>query len=618
MFKSNQKTFIILHDCFMTLIAWQLSWWLRFNFDFPYFNWELSLYSLPLVLIVQSLVYQRFKLYKGIWRFASIPDLWNIFRASVIGVLSIILVFFISIRLEGIPRSILVLYPILLMFLLGGPRLTYRMWKDHSLKINAGKQRRSVLVVGAGAAADILVRDMLREGSLLPVALVDDNPKLKGFEIHGVEVVGNAFDIPIICKTQNIELIIIAIPSATNKQMQSIIGVCEETGCPMRTLPSLQDMASGKVALNDLREVLIEDLLGRGKVNLDWDPIAKGIKNKCVLVTGGGGSIGKELCKQISKLSPSELIVLDHSEFNLYRIDKYLGFNNSNFKTVLGNVCDKSLVDDLLAQYKPHVIFHAAAYKHVPILEKQPREAVLNNILGTKVIADFAGKHKCERFVLISTDKAVNPSNILGATKRAAEMYVESLNSHSETKYMTVRFGNVLDSEGSVVPLFREQIKRGGPVTVTHPDITRYFMTIPESCQLIMQACAMGNGGEIFVLDMGEPVRINFLAEQMILLSGLVPGKDIEISYSGLRPGEKMYEELFYDSECTTGTKHKKIFIATYSILNSKEIDSMINEIIDVANNKNLNDLIVTLKKLVPYNNDRKDNIIILNKTKRL
>jgi len=618
MFKSNQKTFIILHDCFMTLIAWQLSWWLRFNFDFPYFNWELSLYSLPLVLIVQSLVYQRFKLYKGIWRFASIPDLWNIFRASVIGVLSIILVFFISIRLEGIPRSILVLYPILLMFLLGGPRLTYRMWKDHSLKINAGKQRRSVLVVGAGAAADILVRDMLREGSLLPVALVDDNPKLKGFEIHGVEVVGNAFDIPIICKTQNIELIIIAIPSATNKQMQSIIGVCEETGCPMRTLPSLQDMASGKVALNDLREVLIEDLLGRGKVNLDWDPIAKGIKNKCVLVTGGGGSIGKELCKQISKLSPSELIVLDHSEFNLYRIDKYLGFNNSNFKTVLGNVCDKSLVDDLLAQYKPHVIFHAAAYKHVPILEKQPREAVLNNILGTKVIADFAGKHKCERFVLISTDKAVNPSNILGATKRAAEMYVESLNSHSETKYMTVRFGNVLDSEGSVVPLFREQIKRGGPVTVTHPDITRYFMTIPESCQLIMQACAMGNGGEIFVLDMGEPVRINFLAEQMILLSGLVPGKDIEISYSGLRPGEKMYEELFYDSECTTGTKHKKIFIATYSILNSKEIDSMINEIIDVANNKNLNDLIVTLKKLVPYNNDRKDNITILNKTKRL
>ncbi len=618
MFKSNQKTFIILHDCFMTLIAWQLSWWLRFNFDFPYFNWELSLYSLPLVLIVQSLVYQRFKLYKGIWRFASIPDLWNIFRASVIGVLSIILVFFISIRLEGIPRSILVLYPILLMFLLGGPRLTYRMWKDHSLKINAGKQRRSVLVVGAGAAADILVRDMLREGSLLPVALVDDNPKLKGFEIHGVEVVGNAFDIPIICKTQNIELIIIAIPSATNKQMQSIIGVCEETGCPMRTLPSLQDMASGKVALNDLREVLIEDLLGRGKVNLDWDPIAKGIKNKCVLVTGGGGSIGKELCKQISKLSPSELIVLDHSEFNLYRIDKYLGFNNSNFKTVLGNVCDKSLVDDLLAQYKPHVIFHAAAYKHVPILEKQPREAVLNNILGTKVIADFAGKHKCERFVLISTDKAVNPSNILGATKRAAEMYVESLNSHSETKYMTVRFGNVLDSEGSVVPLFREQIKRGGPVTVTHPDITRYFMTIPESCQLIMQACAMGNGGEIFVLDMGEPVRINFLAEQMILLSGLVPGKDIEISYSGLRPGEKMYEELFYDSECTTGTKHKKIFIATYSILNSKEIDSMINEIIDVVNNKNLNDLIVTLKKLVPYNNDRKDNITILNKTKRL
>lgn len=607
---------IIIHDLLMSLIAWQLAWLLRFNLEFPFFNWQLSFYLIPLVILIQQLVYYRFKLHKGLWRFASLPDLWNIFRACIIGSISITIVLFMGIRLEGIPRSIFVLYPILLMFLLGGPRLTYRMWKDHSLNLSSVKRGKRVLIVGCGAAGDMLVRDILRDEGYQPIGFVDDNQKLTNFEIHGIPVLGTINDIKSIVSDREIDLIIIAIPSATNQEMQNIIKVCEDTRCSLRTLPSFQDMVSGRVTLNELREVKIEDLLGRDKVKLDWDTIQKNISNKKVLITGGGGSIGSELCKQIASLEPSDLIIFERSEFNLYRVEQSLKELNIRCHFVLGDLCDKEKVYQTVSEYKPNIIFHAAAYKHVPILERQPREGIRNNVLGTKNIADAANLNNCENFVLISTDKAVKPTNILGASKRLAENYIEILNKNSNTRYITVRFGNVLDSEGSVVPLFREQIKIGGPVTVTHKDITRYFMTIPEACQLILQANGMARGGEIFVLDMGEPVKINYLAEQMIRLSGLVPNSDINIEYSGLRPGEKMYEELFYDDESREVTSHSKILLAKHTVTNLKDLEVKINEIINSIDDFDDEKLMNQLNILVPSIEPLHDNVISFNQQK--
>ena len=611
----NPRRVIIFHDFSIATLAWLLSWWLRFNLDFPYFNWQMSLYLLPVVLLVQGLVYRRFKLHKGLWRFASLSDLWSIIRASIIGALLLTLIFSLWFRLEGVPRSILIIYPVLLIFLLGGARLTYRMFKEHSMNLNRSSFKKKVLLAGAGTAGEILVREILRDGNYQPVGFVDDDEKLSGREIHGVRVLGNIQAIPDLCQHYDVDLIVLAIPSASNQQMQTIISMCEKTQCEIRILPNISDVVSGKVTVNHLRQVTIEDLLCRENAKLDWDIIRQGISSRIVMVTGGGGSIGSQLCKQLVELSPAKLIVLDHSEYNLYRIEQQLRKNVVDCEFILGNLCDREQIDQLIQELSPDIIFHAAAYKHVPILERQPREAVLNNVMGTKHIADAAGENQCERFVLISTDKAVNPASILGATKRAAEIYIETLNNIYETKYMIVRFGNVLDSEGSVVPLFKEQIKMGGPITVTHPEITRYFMTIPEACQLIMQASSMGKGGEIYVLDMGEPVKIRFLAEQIARLSGLQPGKDIEIVYTGLRSGEKMYEELFYNSENQKNTDHKKILIASYPMPEEGRVKKKIEKLIQAANNFDNEEIIIMMKQIVLFQEVEKDNVTAFNKS---
>ena len=431
-------------------------------------------------------------------------------------------------------------------------------------------------------------------------------------EIHGIKVLGKVDDIYDITIKSEVDLIIIAIPSATSSEMQKIISFCEQTNLPIKTLPGLQDMVSMADALSDIREVSIEDLLGRDKVELDWQEVQKDILNKTILVTGGGGSIGKELCLQIANFNPSKLIILERSEFNLYKVEQALSNYAISAEAILGDLCDKNKVEHVISEYKPDVIFHAAAYKHVPILEREVREAVCNNIVGTKNIADIADKYVCNKFILISTDKAVNPTNILGITKRIAENYIENLNETSKTNYFTVRFGNVLGSDGSVVPLFREQISKGGPVTVTHPEVTRYFMTIREACQLILQAGSIGEGGEIFVLDMGKSIKINYLAEQMIRLSGLVPGKDIHIEYTGLRPGEKMHEELFYDYEMPEKTSHEKILLAKQQELTEnfiKKIDAII-ETVNIFDNEKIK---LQLRELVPENIEN-ENIISFNK----
>ena len=606
----GRKHAIILHDLLMTAVAWQGAWWLRFNLSFPFEGWRLSLYALPLVLLIQGLVFNRFGLYKGLWRFSSLPNLWDIARAAIIGILCVTLALFLWLRLDGIPRSVLVMYPLLLVFLLGGPRLIYRIGKDRALSAGRRAGRNKALVVGAGTAAEMLIRDMPRAGGPQPVAVVDDDPGLRGAEIHGLEVCGRIADIPRLAASLGVDIIIIAIPSASNAEMRAIVRVCEQTGCVIRTLPGTAAIIAGQVTFQALREVRIEDLLGRERVRLDLAEIHAGLDNQCVLVTGGGGSIGSELCRQIAALSSARLIIIDHSEYNLYRIEQALAGFRRNTEFLLENICDEAAMEKIMRRCRPHIIFHAAAYKHVPVLERQPRQAIRNNILGARNMVLAAGRHDAQKFVLISTDKAVNPASVLGASKRVAELYTEIQNGQYRTRYMTVRFGNVLDSEGSVAPLFRAQIKAGGPVTVTHPDISRYFMTIAEACQLIMQACVMGKGGEIFVLDMGEPVKIRFLAEQMIRLSGRRPGEDIQIDYTGLRPGEKLHEELFYACENRADTPHKKIFIAQYPVLDYHAISGQVDELIDISGSATAEALAARLRELARYSGGDGANVI--------
>jgi len=577
----SNRSKVILHDSLAISLAWFVSVFARFNFEMPsptYFDAALT--AFPAVVLMQTVIARFFGLYKGLWRFASLPDLWNIIRAAALGSVSIALALFVYNRLDGIPRSILILYPVFLIFLLGGPRLAYRVMKDHSLSLRNISGGQRVIVVGAGTGGEMLVRDMLRDGSYVPVGLVDDDPALLKARIHGVPVLGAIVHLPSIARRYTVDSLIIAVPTASNAQMQEIVEICERTGLPFRTLPRIQDIVSGRVGLQEIRDVSIDDLLGRDKVELDWQSIQSALVGQIVLITGGGGSIGSELCRQLARLGASRVIVFDHSEFNLYKIDRELReqFPHLALHSVIGDVCDRRALDDLFQEFSPRLVFHAAAYKHVPILETQARAAVRNNIVGTNEIIQAAERHDCDSVVFISSDKAVRPSSVMGATKRFAELMCESKNEESKTRYITVRFGNVLGSAGSVVPLFNRQIRTGGPVTVTHPEATRYFMTIPEACQLILQASASGKGGEIFVLEMGESINIAYLAEQMIRLSGREPGEDIAIAFTGLRPGEKLHEELFHAAENLTATAHDKLMLASHSKIDKRRIAALFEE----------------------------------------
>lgn len=602
----NRRGAVILHDFVMVALAWLAAVLIPYNFQ----QYEQSgliyflAYSLPASLALQSLFFLYYRLYKGIWRFASLADLWHIGKAVALGTFSIALFLFLVNRLDGIPRSAFLLYPLFLGFLLGAPRLLYRLWREHSLEfLLANETGKRVLVIGSGRAGETLVRDMRRGREFFPVAFLDDQTRLHGGKVHGVPVLGAIEQLPEWVQPLAIELILIAMPSASDAEMQRIVSVCEQARLPFLTLPKLQDLHGHQPTLRELRDVSIEDLLGREKVQLEWAHIKQSLHGKTVLVSGGGGSIGSELCRQIAQLAPARLIIFERGEFNLYQIEMDLQrhFPQLDFHAHLGDVCDPVAVAHILQRYQPQIIFHAAAYKHVPMLQYQSREAVRNNILGTRCLATAAVKQGCDAFVMISTDKAVNPANTMGATKRVAEILCQSLNQRSQTRFITVRFGNVLGSAGSVVPLFQQQIAKGGPVTVTHPDICRYFMTIPEACQLILQAVAMGEGGEIFVLDMGTPVKIRFLAEQLIRLSGKEPGKEIEITYTGLRPGEKLYEELFHAEEARYAkTRHAKILLASHRTYPWERLQQQLGELENACDEYANERLDALLKNLVP------------------
>ncbi len=554
---------VVLHDLIMVALAWYLAKAFRLRFEPASSMKALQWAEVCLVVGTQSLVLWWTGLYRGLWRFASLPDLSNIARGAGIGAICVGVAVFLFDRLSNTPRTALLFYPVLLTLFLGGPRVLYRYWKDHRLDLYHSDRKR-VLVLGAGRAGELLVRDLRIAGQYLPVGFVDDNRALTGARLHGIPVLGTLSQIKRIAPEVAAEKLLIAMPSVSREEMKRVVEVCEESGLPFLMVPRLQDVVSGKVQFNSLKEVAIEDLLGREPVELDWSAIRKQLSGKRILVTGGGGSIGAELCRQAARLGAASLSILELSEYNLYQVERELKRDHPelDLQVFLGDVGDASTVAHVLRQTRAEVVFHAAAYKHVPMLQNQTREAMRNNVLGTLTLAQAVRDAGADIFVLISTDKAVNPANIMGASKRAAELACRMVANQSATRFITVRFGNVLDSAGSVVPLFREQIRAKGPVTVTHPEVTRYFMTIPEACQLIFQAAVLGKGGEIFALDMGEPVLIRYLAEQMIRLAGHEPGRDINIVYTGLREGEKLFEELFYEQENYDATAHEKVFQA--------------------------------------------------------
>jgi FlaA1/EpsC-like NDP-sugar epimerase len=566
------------HDLAMVPFAWLGAYWLRYNLGvIPDFFWQQAWMLLPVVMVLQAVLFWYFGLYRGVWRFASMPDLMRILKAVGCGVLSVAAAAYGFTQWHGVPRSAFILYGLLLIGLLGGPRFAYRLFKDWRHYRRTGK---NVLIVGAGRAGEMLARDLLRdlEHGYTPVGFVDDDPAKHGKDIHGLPVVGTCVDIPAAVNALDVDLLMLALPSADRQQLRRIVDICESTGRPFRTLPRMQDLVTGQVSLRDLRDVKIDDLLGRDVVSLDWQAIGLGTQEKTILVSGGGGSIGSELCRQLARLRPRELILLERSEFNLYSIELELRreFPKLPLVVALGDVNDAATVEQVLRRHRPQLIFHAAAYKHVPLLEEQTRAAVVNNVFGTRTLASLADRYACETFVMISTDKAVHPTNVMGASKRVAEIVCQAMQMRSKTRFITVRFGNVLGSTGSVIPLFQNQIASGGPVTVTHPEITRYFMTIAEATQLILQASVLGRGGEIFVLDMGEPVKIAYLAEQLILLSGKKPGVDIEVVYTGLRPGEKLREELFYIDEKLADTAHPKIMLARGQAPDAAALDTVL------------------------------------------
>lgn len=554
---------VVAHDLAMVWLVWQglhrLRYWVLP--EPPVMPWWST--EIALVLAAQGLVFWQVGLYRGLWRFAGVPDLWNIVKASAFGLLAIVLALFLYNRMDLVSRMVLVVYPVALMGLLGTPRLLYRMWKDSSNE-RAHANAVRTLILGAGQAGDTLVRDLRRFGNYCPVGFLDDAVNLRGTKVQGVPVLGRIDEVVEIARETAAGLLVIAMPSVDAQIVQRVVAACDRTGLPFRTVPRLQDVLEGRSLPGELKELAIEDLLGRQPVSPDWKAIRGWLGSRSVLVTGAGGSIGSELCRQCARHGARRIALVEIDELALITTEAQLrrDFPDVEFIPVLGDCGDSAVIEYALRISDPEAVFHAAAYKQVPLLETQLREAVRNNVLATETVARACVDAQVGTFVLISTDKAVDPVNVLGATKRLAEMTCLALANGQPTRFVTVRFGNVLDSAGSVVPLFREQIRRGGPVTVTDPEVTRYFMTISEACQLILQASAMGSQEAIYTLDMGEPVAIRVLAEQMIRLVGRQPGRDVAIIYTGLRPGEKLHETLFHADERYRGTSHPKILLA--------------------------------------------------------
>jgi FlaA1/EpsC-like NDP-sugar epimerase len=587
-----RSTFALSHDLLVAAFSWYAAFLLRFNFEIPLDHYLLMISSLLVVLLTQATSFISFGLYRGTWRFASLMDLRRILFAVLSSLLILFAIFFIFFVSPRIPRSILILDPILLILMMGGSRLIYRAFKEHQTYRSFLNKGEPVVILGAENNLVMLIKDLLQSSKWRVVGILDNDDAMHGREILGVKVYGGFDMLAKIVDRYSVHQIIIAMPSANHKDRRKALDAAKSLNLNALTVPAIDDLISGRIKISQIRPVDVEDLLGRDVVDLDHAGIQDLITGNAVMVSGAGGSIGSELCRQILKFNPSVLICFDMSELSLYQLEQVL--NSQQFSVrllfLVGDVKNKKRLKVLLDHYRPSVVFHAAAYKHVPLMEiENVSEALLNNALGTYTLAKACKAAHVSKFILISTDKAVNPTNVMGASKRLAEILCQSLQSPSGTKFMIVRFGNVLGSSGSVIPKFRQQISEGGPITVTHPDMTRYFMSIPEAAQLVIQAGLMGSGGEIFVLDMGEPVKILNLARDMIKLSGLSES-DIQIKFIGLRPGEKLYEELLADGEYALATSHHKVRVANAIQIDADKIADLLSWI-ELSPNRDENKL---------------------------
>ncbi|MBW8001481.1 MAG: polysaccharide biosynthesis protein [Planctomycetes bacterium] len=610
-----RKLLIILAHAFVFALSLLLSFLLAKNMRFTD-GWFFEQYPRMLIgfVIIKLIVFGFFKQYRGWWRYVSISDLTGITSSSVLSTLIIVTLWFAVVlnvapvrqhlqSIADVAQSIFLLDMATTVLLLAGLRMLIRLYYEEFRSVESGRLKR-FLIVGAGNAGEALLREIHRMAvtEYEVIGFVDDEQVKQGTSIHGLPILGLVEQLPQICEERNIEEIAIAIPSATHQQLRHVIQVCEGTKIRFRTVPSITDIASGKFRVSQIRDVDINDLLGRETVRLDLPLIETFVKDKIILVTGAGGSIGSEMSRQVCNFNPKLLLLVEQAENPLFHIERELNkdFAAVNKKAIICDITDKVRVDEIFNRYKPKVVIHAAAHKHVPLMETNPGEAVKNNIVGTRTIADASDKHNANSFVMISTDKAVNPTSIMGSSKRVAEMYIQGLNEISETDFVTVRFGNVLGSNGSVVPIFKKQIANGGPVTVTHPEMKRYFMTIPEASQLVLQAASMGKGGEVFVLDMGESVKIVDLATELITLSGFRPGEDIEIVFTGQRPGEKLFEELSIKGEDMQPTRHSKIGIWKNIPMDRGKLLASIERLVEISQTQDHDKIVERIKEIVP------------------
>ena len=611
-----RKALIVLAHVIAFATSLLLSFLLANNMQFKR-EWLVEQYPSLLLLsgIIKLAVFARYKQYRGWWRYVGISDLLEIVRASVVSTV-IIVVFWFAVILHGpepVRRSFRGLAQVSqgvfmadlfgTFLLLAGLRMMTRLYYEEFRTVESGGLKR-FLIVGAGNTGETLLREIHRMPVLQyeVIGFIDDDPTKQHMDIHGIPVLGTVEHLSQICEDRDVEEIAIAMPSATHQQLRRVIQVCEGAKIRFRTVPSLTDIASGRFRVSQIRDVDINDLLGREAVQLDLDLIEAFARDKTILVTGAGGSIGSEMCRQLCNFKPKLLLLIEQAENPLFYIERELrrSFPDVAIEAFVCNITDRKRVEGAFERYRPQIVIHAAAHKHVPLMELNSGEAIKNNVLGTRNIADAAGKYEATNFVMISTDKAVNPTSIMGSSKRIAETYIQDLNRTSKTHFVTVRFGNVLGSDGSVVPIFKKQIAEGGPVTVTHPEMKRYFMTIPEASQLVLQAATMGKGGEIFVLDMGEPVKIVDLARELITLSGFRPGEDIEMVFTNPRPGEKLFEELSIEGEDMQRTRHPKISIWKNIPMDRDKLRAGIDELVNIARNQDYIEIVRKIKQLVP------------------
>jgi len=607
---------ILSIDLFLLCMAYVLSYLVRFEGEIPAEAILNIKHTIWLIIPFKLLVFFNFKLYKGMWRYTGIIDLINLIKATFASSTIIILAILYLHRFKGYSRSVFVIDAFLTLIFIGGIRLFIRLIYKKSISNimevtrfpffqNTKEGLKQLLILGAGDAGEKVLRELHSNPRLKynTVGFVDDDPKKHGLQIHGVPVFGDIDQLSTLVKEYEVDELLIAIASSTRKEMRRIVDACEKTGLKFKTIPSVGELIDGRLTVNSIREVDYEDLMGRKPVQLEVEKIAEYLKDKTILMTGAGGSIGSELCRQTARYFPKNLIILDCTENNLYEIQMELSkdFPYLRYTPILANVLNGEVLRKVFLKYQPEVVFHAAAYKHVPIMELNPWEAIINNVKGTQSLLKVVKEFEVDRFVLVSTDKAVRPSNVMGASKRIAELLTHCYDvSVNPTRFMAVRFGNVIGSSGSAIPLFKKQIEKGGPVTVTHPEVTRYFMTIPEAAQLILQAGSMGEGGEIFILDMGSPVKILDLARDLIRLSGFEPDEDIEIKFIGLRPGEKLYEELTTDGEGIFPTSHEKIFFLRKKSCDPDWLKGKIKELTALAEKQDAAGIKRKLKEILP------------------